>query len=192
MTSMSLAPSLVQRTKLGGTMVACLLSWQPCDSERLATARAHLDYWSKQQLNGAGAVVTVRLTTCSVATTISTIGWNSNWTDLKVRRLTADCQCRPSWAPPSSMACPLCMRWNIRKNASLFEAEPSHEIARPVICSQNVMNTRWMIRSTSPTRSNCQGMTSLAPCPGAVWHGRFTTGFRAVSPLPLKKDRRQE
>ena len=58
---MSLAPSLVQTTKLGGTI--CMLvgdsntrylaelngSRVYCDD--IATARAHLDYWSKQQLH---------------------------------------------------------------------------------------------------------------------------------------------
>ena len=59
--SMSLAPSLVQRTKLGGTIRMLMGDSNPrylaelsgsrvyCDD--MATARAHLDYWSKQQLH---------------------------------------------------------------------------------------------------------------------------------------------
>ena len=58
---MSLAPSLVQRTKLGGTIRMLMGDSNPrylaelngsrvyCDD--IATARAHLDYWSKQQLH---------------------------------------------------------------------------------------------------------------------------------------------
>ena len=58
---MSLAPSLVQRTKLGGTIRLLVGDSNPrylaelngsrvyCDD--IATARAHLDYWSKQQLH---------------------------------------------------------------------------------------------------------------------------------------------
>ena len=59
--SMSLAPSLVQRTKLGGTIRMLVGDSNPrylaelngrrvyCDD--IATAKAHLDYWSKQQLH---------------------------------------------------------------------------------------------------------------------------------------------
>ena len=59
--NMSLAPSLVQRTKLGGTIRMLMGDSNPrylaelngsriyCDD--MATARAHLDYWSKQQLH---------------------------------------------------------------------------------------------------------------------------------------------
>ena len=59
--SMSLAPSLFQRTKLGGTIRVMVGDSNPrylaelngsrvyCDD--YATAQAHLDYWSKQQLH---------------------------------------------------------------------------------------------------------------------------------------------
>ena len=61
---MSLAPSLVQRTKLGGTIRMLMGDNNPrylaelngsrvyCDD--IATVRAHLDYWSKQQLHSWG------------------------------------------------------------------------------------------------------------------------------------------
>ena len=58
---MSLAPSLVQRTKLGGTIHVMVgdtnirylaeLNGSRVYCDDYATAAAHLDYWSKQQLH---------------------------------------------------------------------------------------------------------------------------------------------